>query len=63
MQPARPAVPVDDAPIVEKTGWPEWLNDHYSRFLDEHGTSCEWKAVLAEWVALERVLLFANPVC
>ncbi|KAF7797639.1 hypothetical protein EIP86_008839 [Pleurotus ostreatoroseus] len=48
-----------DAPKVDSTDWPEWMDDHYGRFLAEIDQPV-WRELLAEWVAFERVLEFQN---
>lgn len=61
LSPSHSPVSTDDVPVVDTTGWAHWMDDHYSRFLKEIDHPL-WRDVLAEWVALERVLEFQMMV-
>lgn len=55
----------EDALSVDKQGWPEWLDDHFTRFEGENapeGLTGEWQALLKEWVLFERVQGFEQKV-
>lgn len=53
------------AASIDMDGWPQWVKDHFSRFMSEtvdDAHKATWLSVLSGWVALEKEMKFENPV-
>lgn len=53
------------AASIDKTGWPMWVSEHFTRFMDEDLLEEEksiWMRIIIAWVGIEEAQQFENSV-